>query len=140
MRFLFDIILCTYIIEECKHFRNESASRNVTLECLIKGKRKFNNKFSFRGKCRFSFRNTCLIFTFLSLLLQNERVHNNIFVSGNRITIMNINRHDGGHYQCLAENGMESPPVEAINVIVNCKNSFVNRMTHYSIFKCFFDE
>lgn len=50
---------------------------------------------------------------------ENERVHNNIFVSGNRITIMNINRHDGGHYQCLAENGMESPPVEAINVIVN---------------------
>lgn len=82
-----------------------------------------------------------LIFNFLSFLLQNERVHNNILVSGNRITIMNINRHDGGHYQCLAENGMESPPVEAINVIVNCKNSEgTYRMTYYSIFKCCFNE
>lgn len=27
-------------IEEYIHFRNESASRKVTLECLIKGKRK----------------------------------------------------------------------------------------------------
>lgn len=64
-----------------------------------------------------------LIFTcFILSFLQNERVRNNILVYGNRITIVNINRHDGGHYQCLAENGMESPPVEAINVIVNCKN------------------
>lgn len=55
-------------------------------------------------------------------LLQNERVHNNVIVTGNRITIININKHDGGRYQCLIENGMENPPVEAINVVVNCKN------------------
>ncbi|CAK9804137.1 Opioid-binding protein/cell adhesion molecule homolog [Anthophora quadrimaculata] len=49
---------------------------------------------------------------------ENERIHNKI-TSGNHITITNVNRHDGGRYQCLAENGSNNPPVEAINVVVN---------------------
>ncbi|KAK1131608.1 hypothetical protein K0M31_017900 [Melipona bicolor] len=50
---------------------------------------------------------------------ENERVHSNVIISGNYITITNIKKHDGGRYQCLAENGMENPPVEAITVNVN---------------------
>ncbi|XP_017794440.1 PREDICTED: neurotrimin-like isoform X1 [Habropoda laboriosa] len=49
---------------------------------------------------------------------ENERIHNHT-ISGNHITITNITKHNGGRYQCLAENGSDNPPVEAINVVVN---------------------
>ncbi|XP_029055935.2 neurotrimin-like [Osmia bicornis bicornis] len=50
---------------------------------------------------------------------ENERVHSNVMIDGNHITITKITRHDGGRYQCLVENDAEKPPLEAINVIVN---------------------
>ncbi|XP_076236984.1 lachesin [Calliopsis andreniformis] len=38
---------------------------------------------------------------------------------GGHITIVNVNRHNSGRYQCLVEDGSEKPPVEAIMVVVN---------------------
>lgn len=42
---------------------------------------------------------------------------------GGHVTIMNASRRDSGRYQCLIEDGSKKPPVEAIMVVVNCKNS-----------------
>ncbi|XP_003394043.1 opioid-binding protein/cell adhesion molecule homolog [Bombus terrestris] len=50
---------------------------------------------------------------------ENKRINNNIIVTDNRITIVNINKHDSGRYQCLIENGKQNPPVGAISVVVN---------------------
>lgn len=99
---------------------------DVTLECLIKGKQRLREitDFHFTETIGDVYSTKARAFhTFLYFLSQNERVHSNVIISGNYITITDIKKHDGGRYQCLAENGMENPPVEAITVIVNCKNS-----------------
>ncbi|XP_012135157.1 neurotrimin [Megachile rotundata] len=50
---------------------------------------------------------------------ESERVPNDLITDSNHITITNISRQNGGHYQCLADNGSNDPPVESINVVVN---------------------
>lgn len=50
---------------------------------------------------------------------ETMRVGNDVIVSGNQITITDVNRHDGGRYRCLVENDSNNPPVESINLIVH---------------------
>ena len=44
-----------------------------------------------------------------------------IILDGNYITIKKVNESHSGLYQCLAEDGSNTPAMEAINVVVNCK-------------------
>ncbi|XP_043499765.1 protein amalgam-like [Polistes fuscatus] len=52
--------------------------------------------------------------------LKNVKLHNDshTLMHGNEITIFKAGRHDAGMYQCLADNGMENPPIAAIHLIV----------------------
>lgn len=49
---------------------------------------------------------------------ESAKVQNEDYPS-NRLTLRNISRHNGGAYQCLAEDGSTHPPVGKITVLVN---------------------
>lgn len=51
----------------------------------------------------------------------SEKLHNNQKTSmhGNTMTIHKVNRHDAGVYQCLADNGKDKPPHDAIHLVVS---------------------
>jgi len=55
---------------------------------------------------------------------QNKKVDNydpDVTVDGNHLIINNVNRSHSGRYRCLAEDGSQTPAMEAITVIVHCE-------------------
>lgn len=56
--------------------------------------------------------------------IENKKVDGydpDVILNGNYITITKVNESHSGLYQCLAEDGSETPAMEAINVVVNYK-------------------
>ncbi|KYN20034.1 Neurotrimin, partial [Trachymyrmex cornetzi] len=59
--------------------------------------------------------------------IENKKVDGydpDVILDGNYITIKKVNESHSGLYQCLAEDGSETPAMEAINVVVNSINTF----------------